>query len=137
MTGPLYPSEVRKLLGSVAARIEDYSDFGGNLSGKLALRYDFNDSFALRGSVSTGFRAPTPGQSNTSNTSQGLDTRTLQIFTRGRLSTNDPVAIALERRACGGFRLGMAAPAAVSRIARLRREQVVHPARQLCSITRL
>ena len=47
-----------KLLGSAAVRIEDYSDFGSNVSGKLALRYDFTENFALRGSVSNGFRAP-------------------------------------------------------------------------------
>ena len=47
-----------KLLGSAAVRVEDYSDFGSNVSGKLSLRYDFTDSFALRGSVSNGFRAP-------------------------------------------------------------------------------
>ncbi len=47
-----------RLLGSVAVRAEDYSDFGSNLSGKLALRYDFTDNFALRGSVQNGFRAP-------------------------------------------------------------------------------
>jgi iron complex outermembrane receptor protein len=47
-----------KLLGSVAVRAEDYSDFGSNFSGKLALRYDFSDVFALRGSLQNGFRAP-------------------------------------------------------------------------------
>jgi iron complex outermembrane recepter protein len=45
-------------LVSAAARFEDYSDFGDNLSGKLSARYDFNEAFALRGSVSNGFRAP-------------------------------------------------------------------------------
>ena len=39
-------------------RGEHYSDFGDNLSGKLAGRYDFTDAFALRGSVQNGFRAP-------------------------------------------------------------------------------
>ncbi|HEY7641331.1 MAG TPA: TonB-dependent receptor [Steroidobacteraceae bacterium] len=47
-----------KFLASVAVRGEHYSDFGENLSGKLALRYDFTPSFALRGSVQNGFRAP-------------------------------------------------------------------------------
>lgn len=47
-----------KFLASVAARVEDYSDFGSQVTGKLSARYDFNDSFALRGTVSTGFRAP-------------------------------------------------------------------------------
>ena len=39
-------------------RGEDYSDFGSAVTGKIAGRYDFTDSFALRGAVSTGFRAP-------------------------------------------------------------------------------
>jgi len=47
-----------KFLGSVALRAEDYSDFGSAVTGKLAARYDFTDAFALRGAVSTGFRAP-------------------------------------------------------------------------------
>jgi iron complex outermembrane recepter protein len=51
-----------QLLGSVALRAEDYSDFGSNLSGKLALRYDFTDAFALRSSLQNGFRAPSPQQ---------------------------------------------------------------------------
>ena len=49
-----------------AARYENFSDFGGTLNGKLAMRYRVNDSFALRGAISTGFHAPTPGQSNVS-----------------------------------------------------------------------
>ena len=47
-----------KFLASVALRAEDYSDFGSAVTGKVAGRFDFTDSFALRGAVSTGFRAP-------------------------------------------------------------------------------
>lgn len=47
-----------RFLASVAARAEDYSDFGSQVTGKISLRYDFTDSFALRGTASTGFRAP-------------------------------------------------------------------------------
>jgi iron complex outermembrane receptor protein len=47
-----------KLTVGGAARAEKYSDFGSNLSGKLSARYALNDIFAVRGSVSTGFRAP-------------------------------------------------------------------------------
>ncbi|MDR2214245.1 MAG: TonB-dependent receptor [Nevskiaceae bacterium] len=43
---------------SLAARAEDYSDFGSQVTGKVSARYDFAPSFALRGTVSTGFRAP-------------------------------------------------------------------------------
>ena len=42
----------------LAGRFERYSDFGASLTGKLALRYDFNPVFAVRGSLNTGFRAP-------------------------------------------------------------------------------
>lgn len=47
-----------KLTASAAVRYEDYSDFGSNTSYKVSGRYDFTESFALRGSASTGFRAP-------------------------------------------------------------------------------
>jgi iron complex outermembrane receptor protein len=48
----------KKFLASIAVRGEDYSDFGSAVTGKIAARFDFTDSFALRGNVSTGFRAP-------------------------------------------------------------------------------
>jgi iron complex outermembrane recepter protein len=47
-----------KFLASLAVRGEDYSDFGSAVTGKLAARYDFTGSFALRATASTGFRAP-------------------------------------------------------------------------------
>jgi iron complex outermembrane receptor protein len=47
-----------KLDIDLAARYEDYSDFGSTTTGKIAARYDFTNSFALRGAVSSGFRAP-------------------------------------------------------------------------------
>ena len=46
------------LLLDLASRFESYSDFGETFNGKAAFRYEFADYFALRGSVSTGFRAP-------------------------------------------------------------------------------
>lgn len=49
---------VENLTLSGAVRYENYSDFGDNVSGKLAARYDFTPNFAIRGAVSTGFRAP-------------------------------------------------------------------------------
>ena len=42
-----------------AIRYEKYSDFGDTTVGKLTARYDFGDMIAVRGTVSTGFRAPT------------------------------------------------------------------------------
>ena len=54
------------LLGA-AARYENYEDFGSTLDGKLTARLQVNPAFALRGAVSTGFRAPTTGQANVRN----------------------------------------------------------------------
>ncbi|MGA9657968.1 MAG: TonB-dependent receptor [Asticcacaulis sp.] len=50
---------IEPLLVDVAVRFEDYSDFGSTSVGKVTARYDFSPAFALRGTVSTGFRAPT------------------------------------------------------------------------------
>ncbi len=47
-----------KLLFGIAGRAEDYSDFGTTATGKVSARYDFADWIALRGTASTGFRAP-------------------------------------------------------------------------------
>jgi iron complex outermembrane receptor protein len=55
-----------------AMRYEDYSDFGSELVGKLAFKYTLTDDFNMRGSVGTGFRAPTPGQQGTTNVSTRL-----------------------------------------------------------------
>jgi len=82
-----------KLLGSVAVRAEDYSDFGSNLSGKLSLRYDFTDSFALRGSVSNGFRAPSLQQQFFATTSTNFIAGVPYDITT--FPATDPVAEAL------------------------------------------
>lgn len=59
-----------KFFLGAAVRYENYSDFGGNLSGKLAGRYKLTDNFALRGSYNRGFRAPSVAQiGNRVNTS--------------------------------------------------------------------
>ena len=50
-----------------ALRYEDFSDFGSTLNGKIATRYSISDETNLRAAISTGFHAPTPGQSNISS----------------------------------------------------------------------
>ena len=55
-----------------AVRFEDYSDFDSEVVGKVAAIYKFTDSFAVRSSFGTGFRAPTPGQQGTTNVSTRL-----------------------------------------------------------------
>jgi iron complex outermembrane recepter protein len=56
----LYPTA--SWLVDVAGRFEDYSDFGSKAVGKITTRYELTDSFAIRGTYSTGFRAPTMGE---------------------------------------------------------------------------
>jgi iron complex outermembrane recepter protein len=51
-----------------AVRFENYSDFGAVATFKLATRLKAADNFNIRGSVSTGFRAPSLQQINFSNT---------------------------------------------------------------------
>jgi iron complex outermembrane receptor protein len=43
----------------LAGRLEHFSDFGETLVGKISARYAVSPAFALRGTASTGFRAPT------------------------------------------------------------------------------
>ncbi len=42
----------------VGGRFEHYNDFGSTVIGKAAARFELSDGFAVRGAVSTGFRAP-------------------------------------------------------------------------------
>lgn len=51
-----------KFLLSAAARFENFSDFGSTLNGKLAARIKASDNINIRGSLSTGFRAPSLAQ---------------------------------------------------------------------------
>jgi iron complex outermembrane receptor protein len=58
----------KEWLVDFAQRFENYSDFGFVATQKLATRYKLTSNFNIRGSVSTGFRAPTLQQINFSNT---------------------------------------------------------------------
>ena len=72
-----YPVDGLKLDGAV--RYENYSDFGGTTNFKGTGRYDFSDAFALRGTVATGFRAPTLAESYYSATNVGPTTAFVQL----------------------------------------------------------
>ena len=57
-----------RFTGGFALRFEDYSDFGSTLDGKLAGAFRATDEFVLRGSISSGFRAPSLQQRYFSST---------------------------------------------------------------------
>jgi len=48
----------KKLLFNLAGRFESYSDFGTNLSWKVASRYKFGKGLVVRAAYNTGFKAP-------------------------------------------------------------------------------
>lgn len=60
-----------KWVASLAGRYEHYSDSGQTKTGKLSTRYDFNSMFGVRGTYSTGFRAPTLSEQNFTTTTVG------------------------------------------------------------------
>jgi iron complex outermembrane receptor protein len=76
------------LLVGIAGRAEHYSDFGSTSTGKIAARYNFTRSFAIRGAASTGFRAPSLGQEFFSSTAtnfiagEPFDIRTFPVDTK-------------------------------------------------------
>lgn len=65
-------SLTQRLSASAAARIEDYSDFGRASAVKLSGRYVVADALSVRGTVSTGFRAPSLAQQYFATTSTNL-----------------------------------------------------------------
>ena len=75
-----------------AVRFEDFEDFGTTTNGKLAGRFRINDLWQIRGSVSTGFRAPTPGQSNAFNVSTEFDLSIMDLVNNGTIPSGSRVA---------------------------------------------
>ncbi|WP_340264624.1 TonB-dependent receptor plug domain-containing protein [Sphingobium mellinum] len=63
----------------VAGRYEDYTDFGDTTIGKITSRYDFSPAFAIRGTASTGFRAPTLAEQKYSTISVGPTSAVAQL----------------------------------------------------------
>ena len=73
-------------------RLEDFADFGTTANSKVAARAALGGALALRGSVSTGFRAPTPGQQNAFNVSTDFDSETGQLVNSGTIPSTSRVA---------------------------------------------
>ena len=90
--GEWEPSD--NLLLAAAVRFEDFDDFGTTTNYKVAGNYRVTDSFGLRGTVSTGFKAPTPGQSNAFNVSTEFDLVLMDLVNNGTVpSTSGPALL--------------------------------------------
>ncbi len=87
-------SPVKGLDVGLAGRFEHYDDFGSTTTGKLSLRYEFTRNYAVRGTVSNGFRAPGLGQSHYAATTTQFqqDNGKLVSFQVGTFPVNSPVA---------------------------------------------
>ena len=79
------------LLIQAAMRFEDFEDFGTTTNYKLGMNYQMSDDMGVRATYSTGFKAPTPGQSNTSNTSTELSAGVL--VNNGTIPATSAVAL--------------------------------------------
>ncbi|MDH3589827.1 MAG: TonB-dependent receptor [Gammaproteobacteria bacterium] len=78
------------LFTQYALRYEDFSDFGSTLNGKFAARVNMTDTVTLRGAISTGFHAPTPGQANVRTTITTFDGMTGMQVEEGLVPSTDP-----------------------------------------------
>ena len=63
----------------LAGRYEDYSDFGDTAIWKATTRYDFSPAIAIRGTASTGFRAPTLAEQKYSTINVGPTSAVAQL----------------------------------------------------------
>jgi iron complex outermembrane receptor protein len=79
------------LLLGAAIRWEDFDTFGDTTNYKLSAGWKLTDQLSLRATHSTGFRAPTPGQSNISNITTLLDNGIL--IDRGTISPTNGIAM--------------------------------------------
>jgi iron complex outermembrane receptor protein len=73
-----------------AGRYEHYNTFGDAWVGKVNALYKFADAFSVRGSIGTGFHAPSPGQSNVSIVTTSFNNGV--AFQSGTYPTNTAVA---------------------------------------------
>jgi len=91
--------QIDRLLLSGAVRFEDYSDFGSTFNAKGAVAYRATDTLRLRGSISTGFRAPSLQQQFFNSTSTQFvtdpDTGESVAQERGTFRNDSAVAQAL------------------------------------------
>ncbi len=80
------------LLLGAAVRFEDFQDFGTTTNYKVAANWRITDNFGVRGTASTGFKAPTPGQSNAFNVSTEFDLAIQELVNNGTVPSTTAVA---------------------------------------------
>ena len=81
------------LVLGLATRFEDFDTFGTTTNTKFSALWRATDTLKFRTTVSSGFRAPTPGQSNVSNVTTASISGTGELVQQGTLSPTNPIAV--------------------------------------------
>ncbi len=85
---------LENLLLAAAVRYEDFDDFGDTTNYKVAGNWRILENWGVRGTYSTGFKAPTPGQSNAFNVSTEFDLVLQDLVNNGTVpSTSGPALL--------------------------------------------
>ena len=88
-------SEIKPLdnwLVALAVRGENFEDFGSTVNYKVATNYGITETMRLRGSYSSGFRAPTPGQQNTFNVTTEFNFEKNDLVNNGTVPSTNAAA---------------------------------------------
>ena len=99
------------LLLGFATRYEHFDTFGTTTNSKISFLATMTDTLKFRGTMSTGFRAPTPGQANVSNVTTAT-AGTGELVQQGTLSPTNPISVtaggkALEPEESDNISLGL------------------------------
>ena len=99
------------LLLGFATRYEHFDTFGTTTNSKISFLATMSDTLKFRGTMSTGFRAPTPGQANVSNVTTAT-AGTGELVQQGTLSPTNPISVtaggkALEPEESDNISLGL------------------------------
>lgn len=103
-----------RFMVAMAVRFENYSDFGGNFSGKLASRFNITRNIAVRGSINKGFRAPSLQQIFNSATTTTVQAGTIRYTKQYRSDDALLSSIGIEQpkpEISWNYNLGLAAKA--------------------------
>ena len=82
---------IKNLTIGLAGRYEDHQKIGDTLNGKASARWQLVEAIAVRGSVSSGFRAPTVGQANVRNVTTAFDGG--ELADRATLPPDHPISV--------------------------------------------
>ena len=82
---------IESLTLGIAGRHEAYEGMADTVDGKASARWQFLEQWAMRGSVSSGFRAPTVGQANVRNVTTAFDAG--RLADRATLPPDHPISV--------------------------------------------